>query len=533
MKNLKEEIQSAVNIFKSGNLSKAEKVCKKLIVANPNLAFLYNLLGLIMAGSNKFDEAVKYYEKGLKIDPKFALIYNNLGLLFFHNRTSGNINKAEEFYKKSISINDNNSEPYINLGTLYSARGNYKDAEDCYKKSISINPKSSFAHFNLGTLLITIGKFDDARKYLEESIDLNPGLIASHRALSRITKYTINDKHFIELKKLYEKSSPKDLATSGSFLNNSSPFRSSLCFSLGKAYEDIGDYDKSFQFYKEANSLHRKNINFSLEDESKIFTSIKNTFNKKIFDKFTNSESESKNFIFIVGMPRSGTTLVEQILSSHPKVFGADEVETVPFLIAKYFRNQKSIYMFKDIINFDDEMFKKIGREYISRMRDYSNNSEYVTDKLPINFLAIGFIKLILPNAKIVHCSRNSKDNILSIYKNNFTSNRVGFAYDLREIVEYYNQYFDLMKYWNNLLPRFVYEVNYEKLISNTKNEIVNLLKFCDLEWSNNCLEFYRNKRPIKTASDTQVRNKIYKTSVDSWKNYEDNLKKYFIKLKS
>ena len=166
-------------------------------------------------------------------------------------------------------------------------------------------------------------------------------------------------------------------------------------------------------------------------------------------------------------------------------------------------------------------------------MKNISHNSKRTTDKLPINFLSIGFIKIILPKSKIIHCYRNPKDNIFSIFKNHFPGGRVSFAYSLEEIIEYYNLYFNLMEYWNHLLPNFILNIKYEKLILDKENEIKNLLKFCNLDWASDCLNFYKNKRPIKTASDTQARSKIYNTSIDSWKNYEKFLKEYFVKLKN
>ena len=522
MKKLKEEIQSAVNIFKSGNLSKAEQVSKKLIKANPDVVFLYNLLGLILSGQGKSEQAIECYERGIKIDPNFAMIYNNLALLFVSRQSSSDMKKAENYYKKSISLNEKIAEPHSNLGSLYNFRGKYKDAVDCYKKALSINSKFSAAHFNLGTVFITTGKFIEARKHLLEAIKLNPNFIQAHGTLSRITRYTDNDEHFKVLKNLHKNINVSNIQG-----------RIDLGFALGKAYEDIKNFDKSFICYKEANSLCRKKISFSLTGENKKFKDIKDIFNEKLFNKFCDSGSKNSSSIFILGMPRSGTTLTEQILSSHPKVFGADEVETIPYLIKKNFRDHNLRLFFDDIINFDKENLRKIGDEYISKMMDFSNNSEKTTDKLPINFLSIGLIKLILPNSKIVHCFRNSRDNIFSIFKNNFTTNKVNYAYDLNEIIEYYNLYHDLMSYWNTILPNFIYNIKYESLISNTESEIRDLLKFCELEWTKDCLSFYNNKRPIKTASDTQARNKIYRTSVDSWKNYEIHLSEYFVKLKS
>ena len=522
MEKLKEHIQSAVDVFNTGNLSKAELLTKKLINNNPKVVFLYNLLGLVLAEQKKTDQAMKCYEKGISIDPNFGMIYNNIGLLIYKQKTADNIKKAENYYKKAISLDKKISEPHNNLGNLYDYLDKVEDAIDCYKKAIDINPRFSYAHHNLGTAYVTIGKFNEAKKHFEESLKLNPNFTVTHRSLSRITKYTENDEHFMELKKIYSNTNIDDKEK-----------RIELGFALGKAYEDIKNFDKSFAHYKEANSLHRKKIDFSLKLEKEKFEEIKSTYNKKLFDKYKNSGSTDSSPIFIIGMPRSGTTLIEQILSSHSKVFGADELEFIPNLIEKNFGDKNLRLFFEGIVNYDKDNFKKIGEEYIAKMKAISNNSKRATDKLPINFLFIGFIKLNLPKSKIVHCYRNAKDNCLSIFKNQFSSGKIKFAYDISEIVEYYNLYDDLMKYWTNFLPDFIYDIRYENLISNTETEIQNLLSNCDLDWSNDCLNFHNNKRPIKTASAVQARSKIYNSSIDSWKNYEKYLNKYFTKLKN
>jgi len=520
MEKLKEQIKSAVNIYKSGNLQKAELFTKKLINDNPKLVFLYNLLGLILADQKKNEEAMRCYEKGIKIDPTYGMIYNNIAFLFFKDKTADSLKKAESFYKKAIALDKKIPEPHNNLGSLYDHLDKLEDAIECFKKAIDINPKFSYAHYNIGSVYISIGKFNEAKKYLKESIKLNPNFIIAHRSLSRITKYTENDEHFKWLKKIYSNTNTDDKEK-----------RVELGFALGKAYEDIKNFDKSFAHYKEANSLHREKIDFSLKLEKEKFDEIKSTYNKKLFDKYKNTGCTDSTPIFIIGMPRSGTTLIEQILSSHSKVFGADELEFIPNLIEKNFGDKKIRLYFEGIVNYDKDNFKKIGEEYITKMKAISNNSDKATDKLPINFLHAGFIKLILPKSKIVHCYRNPKDNCLSLFKNHFSGKKIKFAYDMNEVVEYYNLYNDLMKHWKNLLPDFIYNIKYESLISNTKTVIQNLLEDCNLVWTNDCLNFHNNKRRIKTASDVQARNKIYSNSIDSWKNYEKYLNEYFTKL--
>ena len=180
----------------------------------------------------------------------------------------------------------------------------------------------------------------------------------------------------------------------------------------------------------------------------------------------------------------------------------------------------------------NNKSLEKIGKEYILKMNNLSKNSKRTTDKLPINFLYIGFIKLILPNAKIIHCDRNPKDIILSVFKNHFPGGKIKFAYNLDELVEFYNLYADLMKHWNKVLPNFIYNIKYESIISNIESEVKSLLLFCNLDWEKDCLNFYNNKRTIKTASDSQVRKKIYNSSVDTWKDYNKHLSEYFKKIK-
>ncbi len=521
MEKLKKEIQSVVDIYKSRDLLKAKLLCEKLIIVNPKVAFLYNLMGLILTDQEKIQEAIECYEKGLKIDPNFAMIYNNLGLLFFNHKSNGNVKKAENYYLKSISLNKNIPEPHTNLGSLYNSLNKFEEAINCLKHAIHISPKFSHAHHNLGNIYVALGDFTKARIHFKESIKSDPNFYSSHRALSRLTKYTDNNEHFNELKKIYEQININD-----------TEFKMNIGYSLGKAYEDIKDFEKSFAYYSESNLLYRKKINFSLDSEVRKFKEIKDIFNRNLYEKYPSSGYSKFSPIFIVGMPRSGTTLIEQILSSHHKVFGADEVEFLPKLMKKYFGNKNLNLFFKGVLDFNEKDFEKMGEEYAIKMKNYSNNSERITDKLPENFLRIGFIKLILPKSKIIHCYRNPMDTCLSVFKNHFPGGKIEFGYDLDDLFGFYNLYSDLMKYWNDLLPNFIFNIKYEKLISNTESEVRNLLKACQLEWSDECLNFYNNKRAIRTASDIQARNKIYKTSIDSWKNYQKHVNKYADKVK-
>ena len=513
MENLQKKIQTLLNLYKSKNLSKAELLNKELIIAHPKVVILYNILGLILTDQNKIDKAIECYDQGIKIKPDYAMIYNNLGSIY---QSKKEYTKAENYYKKSIELDNKIPEPQNNLGNLYLTLNNHRDAIVYFKNSINISPKFFVSHYNLGVIYKNMGKLKEAKKYLMEAVKLNPHFYTAHRTLSELTKYTINDEHFITLKKLYE--DPKVNKTQ----------KTELAFALGKASDDTGNFSKAFQYYNVGNRLRRKDIDFSLKIEEAKFASIKKIFNENLFNKFKQSGNLDSTPIFILGMPRSGTTLVEQILSSHPKVFGGDELYLLTDIIKKHFDNKAEGLFLNEIININKENFIIIGEEYVNNLKKISNNLERVTDKLPINFKWIGIIKLILPNSKIVHCVRDPRDNCLSIFKNYFVNKKLNFAYDLEEISEFYNLYTNLMVHWKSKLPKFIIDIKYEKIINNPEQQIRSLLKACNLNWNDKCLKFYNNKRAVKTASDTQVRKKIYKSSVDSWKNYEKYVKDFF-----
>ena len=507
---LQQNIQNLLNLYKSKNLKEAKILNKKLLESNPNEVFLYNIMGLILTEKGELNEAIINFKKGIEINPNYSVIYNNLGTAF---KSKGELILAEKQYLKSIKLNYQVSESHNNLGNLYLDMNKYKESIKCYKEAIKINKKFFPAYYNLGNIYINLGNFNLARKYLEKSINMNKFLFTAHRNLSQIIKYSHNNKHYKLLKNIYNDSKIPDRK------------KVEIAFALGKASDDIQNYNDAFNYYKIGNDLRRNDLKFSIENEKDEFKKIKKVFSNKFINDNKNLLNKNTAPIFIIGMPRSGTTLIEQIISNHPNVYGGDELNYLPNIIVKHF---KDIELISKSSNAE---ILKVGKEYINKINNLSNNSRRVTDKLPINFKWIGLIKIILPYSKIIHCTRSPEDVCLSIYKNYFVNPKLNFAYNLSELTEFYNLYHDLMIYWKNLLPDFIYDVTYEKIISKPENEIKRLLKFCNLSWNNNCVKFYKNKRPIKTASYAQARKKLYKTSVNSWKNYNKYLENFFKKL--
>ena len=229
-------------------------------------------------------------------------------------------------------------------------------------------------------------------------------------------------------------------------------------------------------------------------------------------------------------MPRSGTSLVDQILSSHKEIHGIGELPYLQKLLNNNFVEQKLIQQ-TNFLKLEDQRFiNKIKTEYYKFIEKFNIKRKYFTDKAPLNFIWIGFIKEIFPNAKIIHCRRNPKDNCLSIYKNNFDDN-LNWAYNKEELSSFYQEYYELMKFWNKNLPNFIFNLNYEEIISNSEFTIKKLIKFCNLEWDENCLKFFQNKRLIKTVSSAQARQPLYNSSVNSYNNYSEYLSDLFKSL--
>ena len=512
MDNLKieaeKEAQIILNYFKAKDYISAEVKAKKLIKKFPNFQAVYNLLGLCLQSQKKFLEAIKYYKIAIQNNPNFFVAINNLGLTY-HNMYD--LKNAQHYYERAIEINPKFTHPISNLGNVKKELNNYEEAIKCYKLALSIDNKLYIVLHNLGMAYQALGKFEESKKYFESVLKINSKFMRADRSLSMSLKYDINNPHL----KIME-NKIKDQS-----LNNFQKIE--LYFGLGKAYEDIKNYKKSFENYKLGNKIKRDAIKYQINDDVKLFENIKNSFSNINFQNLENVGNKSNKMIFILGMPRSGTTLVEQIIANHKNVYGAGELRDLTQIIKENFLVNDKI-KFPEKFNIKDHnFFSNMGTKYLENLDRYNTNKNYITDKAPLNFKWIGLIKLILPKSKIIHCTRDPKDTCLSLFKN-FFEGELNFSYNLEEAGKYYKLYQNLMEFWKQLLPDFIYDISYEKLVENQEFESRKLLDFCNLDWDKNCLTFYRNKRGIVTASFAQARKPIYKNSVNSWQNYKNEL---------
>jgi tetratricopeptide (TPR) repeat protein len=427
----------------------------------------------------------------------------------------GQLEQAIKGYLQVIRIDPNLPNAHYNLGTIYLDQGHLDDAEKAFRRTIEIDPNFAGGYFNLGFILSEKGQLDDARSAFRKVITLVPDAADAHRQLASITKHSEIDKDVQAMEHLFIKPGLTDAQ------------RMDLSFGLAKAYEDLTDYHKSFEHLQRGNTLKRQGYAYSTDEQKTYFASIIESWSSSTFENFTGAGYQGNPDeipIFILGMPRSGTTLVEQILASHPNVHGAGELPNLSSIASNAFGSVSDHGYGKNVSAADQKQFADIGGAYIQSLRALSENSRFITDKMPHNFLHIGLIKLALPNAKIIHCKRSPMDNCLSIYKTYFPGNVHEYSCDLTELGEYYLMYQDLMEHWHKTLPGCIYDIQYEELVADQETQSRALIDHCGLDWNDACLEFYKTKRAVRTASVTQVRIPIYNSSIALWKRYEEEL---------
>ena len=357
---------------------------------------------------------------------------------------------------------------------------------------------------------------------MNEILKIDPDNISAHKTLSSIYKYSKKNEetmaHINKMKNIFDKN---DLSDNDKGI---------ISFSLGKAYDDLKDTENAIKLISSGNKFSQKNRKSNITDEVNKMNDIKKLF-KDIDLNISHKSLSKKKVIFICGMPRSGTTLVEQIISSHKKVYGAGELIFLTSIISDNFFNENKLNKQK-IFEYQNSLKNLINDQYFEKFSLYNIDEQILTDKAPLNFKWIGFIKIFFPNSKIIHCKRNPQDNCLSLYKNDFSSPLMNWSFNQKDISDYYNNYSSLMKFWYSKIPEFIHTAEYEKIVSDKKNEIKKLLEFCELEWDDNCLEHHKNtKTPIQTVSISQAREPIYNSSVNSSDNYKDYLKEMFENL--
>ena len=504
------EANNNMGIFfrERGDLKEAIKSYKKALAAKPDYAEAYYNIGNALQDQGKLEEAIENYNQALDIKPDYAEAFNNLGISY---RKIGNLKQAIKAYQKALISKPQYAEPYNNIGNAFHDLGKLSAAIKNYSQALAIKPDYAEACNNLGISYRQQGKLKLAKAAYEKALTLNPNYADAHRNLSNVKKYTVTDDHFIQVQGLYQHKQLSD------------DVRCNLSFVLAKVYDDLERYDRAFPYLIEGNSLRKKLLNYNIIQDQKLFSKLKKS-QPRIMENSLKTENGSEGLvpIFILGMPRSGSTLVEQILSSHSQVTGAGELVYVP----KFGSN-----LVQKLPTHNLDNIPKFREKYLSELAHRRNGNRFVTDKLPHNFLYIALICAALPEAKIIHVQREAAATCWSNFKHYFSSGGLGYSNNLVDVVTYHNLYQDLMQFWQTLYSDRIYHLSYERIVKDQTNQIKNLLQYLSLSWEDTCLNPQDNKRNIQTASAQQVRQGIYRDSSQVWRNYEPYLKGAFDKL--
>jgi tetratricopeptide (TPR) repeat protein len=480
------------NAFKDkGRLEEAIASYRAALELKPDYAEAHNNLGLALRDQGDLDEAAASYRAAIEHRPDYANAHNHLGIAL---QELGQPGEAIVHYRKAIAATPDFAEAYNNLGSALLKLGRSDEAIACYRQALALKPDYPDAYNNLGLALRRHGQFEAAFAAHEWALRLGFDRNASYYALSGCRKFTQADRPL-----LAEMTAAIDDARA------SAANRAMHRFALGKICDDLAEYEAAIHHFDAANRLEREKRQF---DRLNFTASIDRSLTTKQLD--TSGASASDLPIFIVGMPRSGTTLVEQILASHPKVAAGGEID----------------FWLQWLDRADDAVPPSATRDYLRVLAAIAPNAARVTDKVPYNFLHLGRLHRLFPNARIVHCRRNPIDTALSIYFTRFAphtrfARMNDFAYDRGDIVFYYQEYRRLMAHWRVIIgPDRLIEIDYEHMVAEPEANVRRLLAFCGLDWDDACLAFHRTDRPIGTASAWQARQPIYRTSAERWRNY-------------
>jgi tetratricopeptide (TPR) repeat protein len=487
------------------------------IALRPGYAEALSNRGTALQALQRYAEAVASYDKAIALRPDLPEALCSRGSAF---QKMERYDEAITSYDRAIALKPDFAQAFDYRGMCLQGLGRFEEAVASYNKAGAIAPDYAEAFRNRGVVLRMLGRLDEALGAFEQAIALTPRDAVSHFNLVSSRRVDAADPHFAVM---------KELALNAGSLDTETQIK--LHFGLSKAFADVGDMEQSFHHMLVGNSLKRQQVTYREADTLAGFARIQSAFTAELMRDKRGLGDPTPVPVFIVGMPRSGTTLVEQILASHSKVFGAGELTDMERL-AGLIRGPNESEFPEAVAAMSGDRLRAFGGKYLRAIRALAPTAERITDKLPPNFRYLGLIRLALPNARIIHTCRDLRDTALSCFSILFAPSQLEFTYDLVELGRYCAGYQRLMEHWRKVLPAgAMLEVQYEELVDDLEGHARRIVGHCGLEWDEACLEFHRTKRVVRTASATQVRQPIYRSSVGRWRQYGDRLQPFLQSL--
>jgi tetratricopeptide (TPR) repeat protein len=496
-------------VFRSqGRFEEAVTSYRQALQYKPDFAEALSNLGNVLQAQGKISEAIGYYQRALQLRPDFAEVYNNLGTA---QQEQGRIGVAMVNFQRALQLKPDYAEALSNLGSVLEIRGQHEEAKAHFRRAQQLKP--AFVEALVGEIngLEREGNFEQAyarlRPFIEAGVD-NPAVIGAYATLCRRLDRRSEAREVLEQRLAYGKLSASE--------------RRNLLFGLGQVCDELGEYDQAFAYCQQANAL--KPHHFDPRQHAAFIDALIATYNADFLRRMPRATHRSERPVFIVGMPRSGTSLVEQILASHPAVFGAGELRDIPQIVASLPASLGTLRQYPHCLELlTQEVVDAQAQRYLDQLARLAHDASRVTDKLPGNFQHLGLIALLFPQARVIHCLRDPLDTCLSCYFLDFTAQHP-YAYDLTHLGLYYRHYQRLMRHWRGVLDVALLEVQYEDLTAHQEEVSRQMVDFCGLEWDDRCLRFHETKRLVYTASYDQVRRPMYTKSRGRHRHYEHHL---------
>ena len=536
-------LEQAKQAFAAQQLDVCEQLCRKINAIWPDNPDVSNMRGVRAAAEGRNEEAEVFFVQAANAAPKRVEFRNNLGKLYLQSRLYADaaeiygqawgidrqslvaqlgyynaqikLNHADKVLRSMLDVVKrfpNNPDVLITLFRACYALNRIEEAREYVQRILDRHPDHIEAQLYLGQVVLQQGDFTQAEAAAHAALRLDPKNIPAYTALAVVKRFKdTEDPDISAMAQLFE----QGVGSVGEQVD--------LGFALGKALDDCKDYDRAFEYFKKVNDIRHEQYHYNADEELAHMQEIMSYFTGEACARTSGIEDETP--IFILGMPRCGSTLTEQIIAAHPDVLSRGEGETfVKYALLDYHSEEKQLTL-DQLTSFSPEQWHKVGTTYLQRLKADTSDTLRITDKSLTNIRHIGSIHCALPHARIIHVRRNPLDTCLSIYKNDLLGAQFHYGRNLGELGYYYRMYQRLMQHWQDVLPAGVmYELDYEKLVENQESETRKLLAFCGLDWDESCLHFNRTRNIVSTSSIAQVRRPIYRASMSAWKRYEKHL---------
>ena len=499
----------------AGRLEEAEQAYKEVLRDNPTNVDAIRLLGTIALQKERIYEAERLFRRAISNAPDYVMAQLDLGRAL---KEQNRLEEAISQFRKVVDMEPGNIPAHYLMASSLSLAAQTYEAIEAYQRVIELQPKHAGAMLGLGHVLKTVGRQEEAVEAYRDCIRHLPRNGETWWSLANLKTYRLTDQDIKQMESMVaDKDEPGQEIVEQSLIN--------ILFSLAKSFEDRGNYERAWDYYHDGNSRQRV-----LENYDPVRTEVMNdrvikVFNQEFLAANTGLGHPSKEPIFVVGLPRSGSTMIEQILASHSNVEGTSELPYAGMVATSLNRNRADGVNYPEAVaELGEEHFKRLGQDYLNFAQIHRTEGKPVfIDKMPNNFPTIGLLHLILPNAKIIDARRYPLDSCLSCYRQLFARGQT-FTYDLTDIGEYFLQYQRMMDHWHEVLPGRCLTVQYEEVVTDFENQVRRLLDYCELPFEESCINFHETERPVRTASSEQVRQPVYTKSVNFWRNHEANL---------